>query len=421
MLNAYGLFLLLALVGEHALSVAIDLLNVRAMGRTAPPGLADVYDAERYAKAQDYGRTRGRFAPWPRTFDLFLTLGFWLLGGFAALDAVARSFELSSIATALVFLGALALGHALLLLPFQLYVTFVIEERFGFNRTTPATFAKDLLKGALLAVVLGAPVLSLLVLLFERAGELAWLWAWASLAALMLLLQFVAPVWIMPLFMKLTPLPDGELRSRILDYARSVSFPLDNLFVVDGSRRSTKANAFFTGFGRHRRIGLFDTLIERHSVDELVAIVAHEVGHYKKRHVSRGMLLGILQLGAMLFLFGYFMRQDALYAALGVIAPSVHVGLLACSLLYRPLDLALSPLFLWRSRSNEYEADRFAAETTGLASALASGLKRLSADSLSNLSPHPSYVLLHYTHPPLAERIAALTGGGLATGDRARA
>lgn len=410
MLNEYGLFVLLALVVEHALSVVIDLVNVRAMGRTAPPELADVYDAERYAKSQDYGRARGRFAVFPRTFELLVVLGFWLLGGFAALDAAARSIGLGSIGTALAFLGALALGRALAFIPFQLYVTFVIEERFGFNRTTPATFAKDLLKGALLAVVLGGPVLSLLVLFFERTGALAWLWAWGALGALTLLLQFVAPVWIMPLFLKLTPLPDGELRTRILDYARSVSFPLENLFVVDGSRRSTKANAFFTGFGRHRRIGLFDTLIARHSVDELVAIVAHEVGHYKKRHITAGMLLGVLQLGAMLFLFGYFMRQEALYAAFGVSEPSVHVGLVLCSLLYRPLDLVLSPLMLWRSRSNEYEADRFAIETTGLATALRSGLKRLSADSLSNLSPHPSYVLLHYTHPPLRERLDALGG-----------
>jgi STE24 endopeptidase len=409
MLNAYGLFLLVALAAEHALSVVIDLLNVRAMGRTAPPGLADVYDAERYAKAQDYGRTRGRFAVLPRTFDLFLVLGFWLLGGFGVFDAAARTLGLGAVGTALSFLGALALGRALLFMPFQLYVTFVIEERFGFNRTTLATFAKDMLKGALLAVVLGAPVLSLLVLLFEHAGELAWLWAWAALTTLTLLLQFVAPVWIMPLFMKLTPLPDGELRTRILDYARSVAFPLENLFVVDGSRRSTKANAFFTGFGRHRRIGLFDTLIERHSVDELVAIVAHEVGHYKKRHVSWGIALSILQLGVMLFLFGYFMGQAGLYQALGVSEPSVHVGLLACSLLYRPIDLLLSPLLLLRSRRNEYEADRFAAQTTGLTGALVSGLKRLSADSLSNLSPHPSYVLLHYTHPPLGRRVAALT------------
>jgi len=408
MLNGYGLFVLLALVVEHALSVVIDLVNVRAMGRTAPPELADVYDTERYAKSQDYGRARGRFAVFPRTFELLLVLGFWLLGGFAALDGAARALGLGSIGTALAFLGALALGRALVFMPFQLYVTFVIEERFGFNRTTFVTFAKDLLKGTVLSVVLGAPVIALVVMFFEHTGALAWLWVWGALSALIVLLQFVAPIWIMPLFLKLTPLPDGELRTRVLDYARSVSFPLDNLFVVDGSRRSTKANAFFTGFGRHRRIGLFDTLIARHSVDELVAIVAHEVGHYKKHHVTAGMLLGMLQLGVMLFLFGYFMRQEALYAAFGVSVPSVHVGLVLCSLLYRPLDLLLSPLMLWRSRSNELEADRFAIETTGLGSALREGLKRLSADSLSNLSPHPSYVLLHYTHPPLRERLAAL-------------
>jgi STE24 endopeptidase len=407
--NVYAVVVLCALLVEYALSVVVDVLNLRAMAGQAPPELADVYDAERYQKAQDYARARARFALFPRTLDLALVLGFWLLGGFGALDAEVRALGLGAVGTALGFFGVLALGRALLFLPFQVYGTFVIEARFGFNRTTWATFVKDTLKGAMLGVLLGAPVLSLIVVLFERAGSLAFLYVWAALSVLILLLQFVAPAWLMPLFIKFTPLPEGELRERIMAYARSVAFPLENLFVVDGSRRSTKANAFFTGFGRHRRIGLFDTLIERHSADELLAIVAHEVGHYKKKHVTRGMALSIVQLGVMLFLFGFFMQQGPLYTAFLVSEPSVHVGLVLCSLLYRPLDLLLSPFLLARSRHNEYEADRFAVETTGLRDALVHGLKRLSADSLGNLSPHPAYVLLHHTHPPLRERVVAIT------------
>ena len=399
---------LLAILSEFILSTTVSILNLRALGTAAPPELADVYEPERYAQAQLYARARARFGMSVRVCDLALLLGFWALSGFEALDRAVRSLGLSSIPSALVYIGALLAGRSLLMFPFQIYDTFVLEQRFGFNRTSVGTFVSDLFKGLALSVALGAPVLALVVWLFERAGNLAFLYAWIAATLLMLLLQFVAPAWLMPLFIRFTPLPDGELRERIMTYARSVSFPLKNLFVVDGSRRSTKANAFFTGFGRHRRIGLYDTLIERCSPDELTAIVAHEVGHYKRRHVTSGMLLGILQLGLMLFVFGVLLQQPQLYAAFGVSHSSVYVGLVLCALLYEPVSLALSLFMLARSRRNEYEADRFAVETTGLAGALASGLKRLAGDSLSNLSPHPSYVFVHYTHPPLGARIAAI-------------
>jgi STE24 endopeptidase len=311
------------------------------------------------------------------------------------------------------FIFALGIGRSVLLLPFRIYDTFVLEQRFGFNRTTPRTFLADMLKSLALTAALGAPALALALWLFECAGNLAFLYAWIAAAVLILLLQFIAPAWLMPLFMRFTPLPDGELRERIMSYARSVSFPLENLFVVDGSRRSTKANAFFTGFGRHRRIGLFDTLIERCTPDELISIVAHEVGHYKKRHVTNGMVLSIAQLGLMLFVFGQLLQFQPLYSAFSISEPSVYAGLTLCSLLYEPVSLVLQLILLARSRSNEYEADRFAVETTGLGEALVSGLKRLAGDSLSNLSPHPSYVFVNHSHPPLRERVLAIRGAGL--------
>ena len=401
---------LLAILTEFLVSTTVAILNLRALGTAAPAELADVYEPARYAEAQRYSKARARFGLIARAFDLALLLGFWASSGFERLDQALRGLGWPSIPTALAYFGALIAGRSILTFPFHVYDTFVLEQRFGFNRTTVGTFVADTLKGIALGVVLGAPLLSAVVFLFERAGNLAFLYAWLLATALMLLLQFVAPAWIMPLFIRFTPLPDGELRERIMAYARSVSFPLANLFVVDGSRRSTKANAFFTGFGKNRRIGLFDTLIERCSPDELTAIVAHEVGHYKKRHVINGMLLGILQLGLMLFVFGWLMQKPQLYAAFGVSQPSVYCGLVLCALLYEPVSLVLSLFGMARSRRNEFEADRFAVETTGLSGALISGLKRLAGDSLSNLSPHPSYVFVHYTHPPLGERVRAIEG-----------
>lgn len=415
MQSVYGIAALLALISEFTLTTAVAVLNLRALGTVPPPELADVYDAERYAQAQTYARARARFGLCARACALLLLLGFWALSGFELLDRAIRPLGWSSVPSALLFIGVLSAGRAVALFPFQIYATFVLEQRFGFNRTSVRTFVTDTVKGVALGVALGAPVLALVVLLFERTGGLAFLYAWIAATVLLLVLQFIAPVWLMPLFIRFTPLPQGELRERIMNYARSVAFPLENLFVVDGSRRSTKANAFFTGFGRHRRIGLYDTLMQRCSPEELIAIVAHEVGHYKKGHVTRGMLIGIAQLGFMLFLFGELMQFPPLYAAFGVSQPSVYVGLVLCALMYEPISLVLSLLLQARSRRNEYEADRFAVETTGLAEALVSGLKRLAGDSLSNLSPHPSYVFVHHTHPPLRERVLAIRSALVAT------
>ena len=408
--HLFGLVALFAILSEFVVATTVSVLNLRAQGETPPPELADVYDRERYRKAQRYARVRARFGLLTRCFDLALLLSFWFIGGFEQLDRALRGLGLSSILTGLLFIFALGIGRSALLLPFRIYDTFVLEARFGFNRTTPRTFVTDLLKGFALTAALGAPALALALWLFERAGNLAFLYAWIAAAVLILVLQFIAPAWLMPLFMRFTPLPDGALRERIMSYARSVSFPLENLFIVDGSRRSTKANAFFTGFGRHRRIGLFDTLIERCTEDELISIVAHEVGHYKKRHVTNGMLLSIAQLGLMLFVFGQLMQYPPLYSAFSLSEPSVYAGLTFCAFLYEPVSLVLQLVLLSRSRRNEYEADRFAVETTGLSEALVSGLKRLAGDSLSNLSPHPSYVFVNHSHPPLRERVVAIRG-----------
>jgi len=412
MASSYTLIALLAILSEFVVSTSVTLLNLRSLGTVPPPELADVYDHQRYEQAQLYARARARFGLCAGAFDIVLLVGFWACSGFELLDRAVRSLGWPTVPSALVFVFSLLAARGVAELPFRLYGTFVLEQRFGFNKTTLQTFVTDALKSLALGLALGTPVLALVVLLFERAGLWAFLYVWIAGTTLLLALQFVAPTWLMPLFIRFTPLPEGELRDRIMAYARSVAFPLENLFVVDGSRRSTKANAFFTGFGRHRRIGLYDTLIERYSADELTAIVAHEVGHYKKRHVTNGMLIGIAQLGLTLALFGALMRFPPLYEAFGVSQPSVYVGLVLCALLYQPIALALSLLSLARSRRNEFEADRFAVETTGLGAALVSGLKRLAGESLTNLTPHPSYVTVHHTHPPLRERVLAIARAG---------
>lgn len=407
-MNPYALVISIALLAEYGLSIAADLLNLRALDPELPAEMRGLHDADSYRRSQEYTRVRTRFGILHASFDLAALLVFWWLGGFAWLDERVRGLGFGPIPTGLLYIGALVAGGRVLSLPFDLYSTFVIEERFGFNRTSVKTFAADLLKGLLLAVALGGPLLAALLYLFERAGESAWLWCWALTAAFVLFAQFIAPTWILPLFNRFTPLAEGELRAAILAYARSAAFPLEGLFVIDGSRRSTKANAFFTGFGRHKRVALFDTLVEKQSIPEVVAVVAHEIGHYKRHHIVKGLALAIAHFGILFWLLPRFLGNEQLFAAFGMSETSVYASFVFFGLLYTPIELVLSILMHAFSRRNEYEADAFAARTTGRAEALVEALKKLATESLSNLTPHPFYVALHHSHPPLLQRIAAL-------------
>ena len=407
-MNTFGIIILTALIGEYLLRVVTGILNARAFSPTLPDEFTGVFDDEKYAEARRYTTTRTGFGLIRGAFDLGVVLCFWFAGGFEWLDQVLRGLDRGPVVTGLLYIGGLGAASTLLGLPFRIYSTFVIEARYGFNRTTPWTFVADLLKGSLLAIVLGGALLGIILAFFEWAGPLAWLWCWVAATAFMLAVQFIAPTWIMPLFNKFTPLETGDLHDAILEYARSARFPLRGIFVVDGSRRSSKANAFFTGFGRNKRIGLFDTLVDQYTVPELVGVVAHEVGHYKKRHLWQGMALSIVHLGAMLWILSLFLEQEGLFAAFYVTEPSVYAGLLFFGLLFTPVELVLSVLVNLFSRRNEFEADRFAAETTGSGEPLISALKKLSADNLTNLTPHPLAVFLAYSHPPVLQRIAAL-------------
>ncbi|MDF1578669.1 MAG: M48 family metallopeptidase [Desulfobulbales bacterium] len=407
-MNIYAVIILAALLASYVLELVGDRLNLRALDPELPDEFAGIYDAEKYARSQEYTRTRTRFGFITGTFDLVLLLLFWQLGGFNWLDQLVRDWGLDVVQTGLAFTAILLLAKTMISLPFGIYSTFVIEERFGFNRTTPLTFVTDLLKGMLLAVVLGGPLLAAVLWFFETAGSAAWLWCWAAITIFTLVVQFVAPAWIMPLFNKFTPLAEGKLREAIFAFADKVDFSLQNVFVMDGSKRSSKSNAFFTGFGRNKRIALFDTLIEKHPVEELVGILAHEIGHYKKKHILQGMAVSIVHTGAMLYLLSIFIGHQGLFAAFHMEQSSVYAGMIFFGLLFTPIEMVLAPLMNLLSRHNEFEADAFAARHTGKPESMISALKKLAADNLANLTPHPFYVLLHYSHPPLIRRIAAL-------------
>lgn len=406
-MNVYAVVILAALFVEFGASFVANVLNLRSLRRDLPPEFRDVYDAEAYSRTQAYTRARTRFNLLVSAFDLALLLAFWFLGGFAWFDDELRRLELGDVATGVLFIGALGLFKGIASLPFEIYSTFVLEERFGFNRTTPKTFLLDLAKGALLGVVIGVPVLAAILYFFEATGPAAWIWAWLLVTLLGLLLQHVLPTWILPLFNKFEPLPDGELRDAISDYAEREGFALSGVYMIDGSRRSSRANAFFTGFGKNKRIALYDTLVEKHSVRELVAILAHEVGHYERGHIVKNMLLGILHSGVMFYLLSIFLEHEGLFDAFGLDEPSIYAGLVFFGLLYSPVELLLQLGLQKLSRVYEYEADRFAAETVA-AEPMVSALKKLSADNLTHLTPHPLYVTLFHSHPPVLERVRAL-------------
>ena len=407
-MNPFFLIILFALLIEYAIAVVANLFNLKSMRSEPPPALEGVYKLEDYRKSQEYSRTNTRFDFVTSTFSLVILLSFWFAGGFNYLDHIVRSWGFVPILNGLFYIGILLIGYSSITLPFSIYRTFVIEERFGFNRTTPRTFLIDRIKGIGLAALLGAPLLSSILALFEYTGYHAWIYCWIAVTVFSLILQYVAPMWIMPLFNKFTPLEPGELKEAILNYAHSVDFPVKNVFVMDGSKRSSKSNAFFTGFGRNKRIALFDTLIKKHTMPELIAVLAHEIGHHKKKHILQGTIINILHSGVLFFVLSIFLGSSGLYDAFYMEQQSIYSGILFFGLLCTPLEMMLSVIMHALSRKNEYEADRFAVETIQHPQHLIEALKKLYAANLSNLMPHPFYVFLNYSHPPLLQRIRAI-------------
>ena len=409
-MNLIALIILFAIIFDLILNGIADYLNLKRLRNDLPETFKGVYDPDRYSQSQQYLKTNTRFGWITGSFDVALILIFWFGGGFPLLDEWVRSFNYGPIVTGLAYMGILILIKSILSLPFSIYATFVIEERFGFNQTTWSTFVLDLAKGLLLAILLGTPLLTGVLWFFEYAGTNAWWYCWIGVTLYMLAVQFVAPTWIMPIFNKFELLDEGDLKSAILSYAKSIKFPIENVYVMDGSRRSSKSNAFFTGFGKHRRIVLFDTLIKQHTTGELLAVLAHEMGHYKKKHILQSITLGILQMGIMLFLLSLFISYQGLFDAFYMPQKSVYAGLIFFGMLYSPLGFFIGIFMQMLSRKNETAADRFSVQTTRDPKSMVDALKKLSVNNLSNLLPHPFYVFLNYSHPPVLQRIKAIQG-----------
>ena len=408
MLNTYAIFIIIMILAKFALDLTANLFNLRALKGNLPDEFSGVFNAESYKKSQDYTRTNTKFQTIESSFGLALILVFWFSGGFGTLDFYIRTWGFSAIPTGLFYIGILVFAQALIFLPFSIYHTFVIEERFGFNRTTPKTFILDLLKMLALGILLGGFMLTAILYLFQQYGNFAWIYAWLAVTLFSLVVSFLGPRLLMPIFLKFTPLEEGELKEAIMALAKKLKFPVSGIYVIDGSRRSNKTNAFFTGFGKHKRIALFDTLIAKQTVPELVSVLAHEIGHYKKKHMIIGLILGVLQTGLMLFLFSYFLAVPEFFTAFGLNHPSVYAGLIIFFLTYSFLGRIESVLMNVLSRKHEYEADVYSAENTKKPEVIISALKKLSLDNLSNLEPHPFHVFLNYSHPPVLERIKAL-------------
>jgi STE24 endopeptidase len=407
-MNIYAVIILVALLVDFILKLSGNLLNLKASKLELPSELQGIHKPEEYLKSQEYLRTNTKFSLLKSSFTLAIMLIFWFVHGFNWFDGIVTGWHFVPVVSGLFYVGILIFAYSLLKLPFGIYGTFVIEERFGFNKTSIRTFISDLLKGAVLGALLGGVILAGVLYLFQYVGAFAWLYCWAAMIVFSLAIQFVAPTWIMPLFNKFTPMESGELKSAILDYTGSVNFPVTNIFVIDGSKRSGKSNAFFTGFGRNKRIALFDTLIARQSIPEMVAVLAHEVGHYKKNHIFQGMLIGFIHAGVLFFLLSVFLTNHGLYHAFFMTNTPIYAGLLFFGLLYTPIELVLSVVMQAISRKNELEADSFAASTIKDPDNLVAALKKLAADNLSDLTPHPFYVFLNYSHPPLLQRIQAV-------------
>ncbi len=403
------LVIILSIVSiDYLYNQILDFVNIKARKTSLPSEVESFYDSEKYAKSQAYQKAQSNFSFLTSGISFLASFLILLLGGFGLLDSLLRPLVGDGLVLSLCFFGVLFILSDLLTLPFSIYSTFVIEEKFGFNKTTIKTFVLDKLKGYLLTIIIGGSLISLLIYLILTIGNNFWIYFWVVAAVFMLFVNMFYTSLILPLFNKLTSLEDGELKDAIKNYSNSVNFPLDNVYVIDGSKRSNKANAFFSGLGKRKKIVLYDTLINNHTTEELVAVLAHEVGHYKKKHIFSGLVMSIVQIGLMLFIMSLIIYSKETSLALGGNQLAVHLNLLAFGILYSPISTIIGVISNIISRKNEFEADNYAKETYS-AKSLQEALKKLSVDSLSNLYPHPAYVFIHYSHPPLLKRLEALS------------
>lgn len=395
------------IVIDFLIDKVLDYLNARHFDDPIPSALQDVYNEEEYYKSQQYKKENFRFSTVSSTFSILVTLAFFLFQGFAFVDKIARNISQNELVISLIFFGIIMLASDLISTPFSYYQTFVIEEKYGFNKTTKKVFITDKIKSWLLMIILGGGILALIIWFYERTGPQFWIYAWMLVAAFSLFMTFFYSTLIVPLFNKQTPLEEGALKTALENFAHKAGFNLDKIFVIDGSKRSTKANAYFTGFGSKKRIVLYDTLINDLTTDEIVAVLAHEVGHYKRKHVIFNMVVSLLLTGFTLYILSFFINSKLLANALSIAEPSFHVGLIAFAILYSPISEITGLAMNYISRKFEYQADDYAKAHFN-AAFLISSLKKLSKNSLSNLTPHNAYVFMHYSHPTLLQRVRNL-------------
>ncbi|MBN1621035.1 MAG: M48 family metallopeptidase [Endomicrobiales bacterium] len=407
-MNIYLTIILIILAGDYLLDSIVEFLNIKHISTDVPKEFEDYYDSVQYKKSQKYLVDNTKFEFINDTFFTLLLIMFIVAGGFNYADRVARSFNLGDILTGLIFAGIIVYASNIIKIPFSAYKTFVIEEKYGFNKTTIKTFVLDIIKGWVLITVIGGILFSGILWFFAKAGAAAWVYCWLGVMLFQIFLIFIAPVVIMPLFNKFIPLEEGELKTSIENYANKENFKMKGLFRMDGSKRSTKSNAFFTGFGKYRRIVLFDTLIEKHTTDELVSVLAHEMGHYKKKHIQSSIIRSFITTGIMFYIMSLFINNPGLFEAFKMENLSIYASLFFFGFLYTPINVIFSVINSIISRKHEYESDAYAVNTYGKPEAMITALKKLSVNNLSNLTPHPLKVFLEYSHPPVLDRIKAI-------------
>ena len=410
-------FIIISLViFNYLFTNLLDYMNHRNWKDEIPNELKDFYDKEKYKKAKNYALSKNKISLFSSSLSFLLVISLIVFNGYGIIDQfvsinLSKSFESLQISSNFiqsgVFFLILFILNSIISIPFSYYNTFVIEEKFGFNKTTKLTFFIDIIKSTLLSFFIGGILLFLALYLYENLNDGFWLWLWIGLSLLMILINMFYADLIVPIFNKLTPLDDGELRNKIEKYSKDVGYLLKNIYVIDGSKRSTKANAFFSGLGPRKTIALYDTLIEKHTENELVAVLAHEVGHFKKKHIFSGLIMSIIQIGIMSFFFELCLKLPEISIALGGLESSFHLGLVGFSIIFSPISILSGIIMNYNSRKNEFEADAYAKETFN-GEDLSLALKKLSVDSLSNIYPHPLYVFFHYSHPPLIQRLRAL-------------
>ena len=407
-MNIYFIIIIGIIIFEYILSLIVRTLNIRSLDPSVPEEFSDTLDQDKYKKSQLYAKANSSFEGITSTYSLLLGLIFIFSGFYNTIDIYARSFELNNILTGLSFFLILTIISDLLSMPFSIYRTFIIEEKFGFNKTTIATYFSDKAKQYLLMIIIGGPVLGAILYFFENTGEWGWLYVWLFITFFSIIMQPIFNNFIAPMFNKFTPLEDGPLKEKITKYLNKVNFPVKKLEVVDGSKRSAHSNAYFSGFGKSKRIALFDTLVEQLDDNEILAVIAHEVGHYKLKHIHSGIILSSIQTGIMFFILSFFIMNERLFSVFYMENLSIYASLLFFSMLYSPISMITGIIFMIISRKNEFSADAYSSKTANLPESLISGLKKMSKENLSNLTPHWLNVFLNYSHPPVIDRINAL-------------